>query len=152
MSHEIGLEGDKSAQDFIRQCTELADTVILDLSGQRYDPFLFGALINAHKVVVPFTPDVQGVCWYNAVKPLFEGLKAQDRVLPVAAMEDKHHDLPSIEKAAGIHFAAALPFVKEFRYMRDTGVSPLDGATSAAFRYMCQINKICVLLRGSETV
>ncbi len=150
LSYEIGLEGDKAVRNFIIQCVDLADTVILDLSGQRYDPFLFAALHNADKIIVPITPDAQGFCWYNAVKSLIEGMNAKERLLPVAAMEDKYHDIETIEKITGVHFAAHLPFCKEIRYMRDTGVSPLDGTTPAAFQYMYAVRKICVLLKGCE--
>jgi cellulose biosynthesis protein BcsQ len=150
LSYEIGLEGDEAVRNFIMQCTDLADTVILDVSGQRYDPFLFGALLNADKVIIPITPDAQGFNWFNAIRPLIEELKVQDRILPVAAMVGKHHHIELIEEIAGVHFAACLPFSKEIRFMRDSSLSPLDGTTPAAFQYMSAVRKICVLLKGCE--
>jgi len=149
-SYEIGLEADVHAGEFVHKCVELANTVILDISGQRTDPFIPYALTNADKVLLPGTPDVQGICWLNAVNPLIEDMEAQGRILTVAAMADRQHDLPAIEKVTDIRFAAALPFVKEFWQMRDTGASPLKGTTSAAFRYMCQIKKIYSLLKGED--
>ena len=115
LSYEIGLEVDNRAQDFVELCAETVDTIILDLSGQRTDPFVPGALIHAETILVPFTPDVQGVCWFNAVKPLLQSMKAQGRVLPVAAMTDRHQDISLIEKAIDADIGAILPFVKEFR-------------------------------------
>lgn len=150
LSYEIGLEADNHAKDFIELCTEMTDTVILDLSGQRTDPFVPCALIHADKVIVPITPDVQGVCWFNAVKPLLHSMNAKERILPVAAMTDKHHDLTAIEKVADIHFVATLPFVKEFRQRRDTGASSLDGTTPAALRYIRQVQKLHALLKGVD--
>ena len=141
LSYELGLEADNAAQDFIEQCSELVDTIILDLSGQRTDPFVPCALIHADKVIVLVTPDIQGVCWFNAVKPLLENMNAQGRVLPVAAMVE-HHTVTTAEKAADLQFAAMLPFVREFRWMRDTGVSPLDASTPAAMRYVRQAQKL----------
>jgi|AGTN01.2.fsa_nt_gi hypothetical protein len=141
LSYELGLDADNAAQDFIEQCTELADTVILDISGQRTDPFLPSALIHAKKVIVPVTPDVQGICWFNAVAPLLESMDAQGRVLPVAAMLE-HQAVETAEKEADLQFAAMLPFVKEFRRMRDTGASPFDGSTPAALRYVRQVQKL----------
>ena len=131
MSYEIGLEADEAAEYFVGQCGGLADTVILDLSGQRTDPFIPCALTHADKVIVLVTPDVQGVCWFQAIKSLFISMNAQDRVLPVAAMADRHCDLPVIEKAAGTRFPISLPFVREFRRMRDMGEFPLSGTTLA---------------------
>lgn len=152
LSYEIGLEADDAAQDFIEQCKELADTVILDLSGQRTDPFVPCALIHADKVIAVFTPDVQGECWFNAVKPLLHSMNAQGRVLPVAALVDNHHDLSAIEKAADAQFTAALPFVKELRQIRDAGAFPLDGTTPAALRYARQAQKLYTLLKGADAV
>lgn len=143
LSYELGLDADNAAQDFIEQCAELADTVILDLSGQRIDPFVPCALVHADKVIVLVTPDTQGVCWYNAVKPLLESMNAQGRVLPVAAMVE-HHSVESAERAADLQFATELPFAKEFRRMRDTGASPLDGSTPAALRYVRQAQRLYV--------
>lgn len=141
LSYELGLDADNAAQDLIEQCAELADTIILDISGQRTDPFLPGALIHADKVIVLVTPDIQGTCWLNAVKPLLESMEAQGRVLPVAVMVE-HQAIEAVAKAADLQFATELPFVKEFRRMRDTGVSPLDGSTPAALRYVRQVQKL----------
>jgi hypothetical protein len=62
-------------------------------------------------------------------------------------MVDRHHDLPAVEKIADVRFTAALPFVKEFRQTRDTGASPLDGATPAAIRYHRQVRQLYELLK-----
>lgn len=150
LSYEIGLEADNDAQDFIDGCKEAADTVILDLSGQRTDPFVPCALIHSDKVIIPITPDVQGVCWYNAVKPLLQSMNAQGHVLPVAVMADRHHDLSIIEKAADVRFAAALPFVKEFR--QDSTVFPLDGTSLTAQRYVKLVKKLYTLLKGGNEI
>jgi MinD-like ATPase involved in chromosome partitioning or flagellar assembly len=148
MSYEAGLDADETAQDFVEQCSELADTVILNLSGQRTDPFLPGALLHADKVVVMLTPDVQGICWYQSVAPLLRNRQTQGHVLPVATMIGKHHDIPAIEKAIGTSFTAALPFVKEFWQTHDSGMSPLEGATPSAIRYQRQARQLAEQLKG----
>lgn len=150
MTYEIGLEAKDAAQDFISQCAGLADTVILDLSGQRIDPFIPCALARAEKVIVLITPDVQGVCWFNAVKPLLEAMNAQGRVLPVAAMVERHA-IDAVEKALDLRFAAELPYVRELRQIQDTGADPLDGTTRAAARYAKQVRKLCGLLKEVGT-
>lgn len=148
LSYEIGLEADNQAQDFVELCADLTDRIILDLSGQRTDPFVPGALVNADKLIVLFTPDVQGVCWYNAVKPLLQSMNAQGRVVPVVAMADPHQDLSAIEKAADVSFATVLPFVKEFR--RNPGDSPQNGTTIAATQYAKQVKKLMKLLKAGD--
>ncbi len=146
LSYEIGLEADDNAQNFVDDCRDTADTVILDLSGQRTDPFVPSALINSDKIIVLMTPDVQGVCWYIAVEPLLEIMNTKGRILPVAAMTDRRHDLSAVEKAAGVRFSAVLPFVREFR--QDSTVSPLDGTSRAALRYAKQSEQLYALLKG----
>ena len=150
MSYETSLDDDDKAQDFVEQCKELADTIILDLSGQRTDPFLPGALLHADKVIVLFTPDVHGICWYQSVAPLLHNRQAQEHVLPVAAMVEGHHDLSAIEKAIGVPLVAVLPFVKEFRQTHDTGASPLDGFTPPALRYQRQLRQIMERLKEAD--
>ena len=146
LSYEIGLEADNNAQDFVSGCKEYADTVIIDISGQRTDPFVPGALINSDKVILLITPDVQGICWYKAVQPLLETMNAQERILPVVSMTEKQHDLSIIEKEIEENFIAALPFVKEFR--QNSTMIPQDGTSYAAVRYLKQVKKIHELLRG----
>ena len=150
MSYEIGLEADEVAQYFVGQCGGLAETVILDLSGQRTDPFIPCALTHAVKVIVLVTPDVQGVCWFQAVKSLFISMNAQDRIIPVAAMADRHCDISAIEKAAGTRFPVSLPIVREFKRMKDMGEFPLSGTTLAAHRYAKQAKILYEMLREGD--
>ncbi len=148
LSYEMGLEEDGAAQDFTEQCTEMADIVILDLSGQRSDPFLPGTLIHADRVIALFTPDVQGICWYNSVRPLLATMNAQERVLPVAAMAGRQHDLSVVEEAADTKLAAVLPYVREFRL----DCTPGTGTTPAATRYLREVKKLCAMLKGANAI
>ena len=148
LSYEFGLEADGIAQDFIEQCEDLADWVILDISGQRTDPFLPGALIHAHTVIIPFTPDVQGVCWFNAIKPLLENMNAQGRVLPVAALVNRYHDIQAVEDLADLHFASYLPFVTELRQVPE--IKPIEGTTPTALRYIKQVKKLHGMLKEAK--
>lgn len=136
LSYELGLESIDVARDFVERCAALTDTLILDLSGQRTDPFVPAALSSADKIIVPITPNVQGVCWMNAVKPFLEAMNASGRVLPVAAMT-VNPALDAVEKAADIRFAVALPHVREFRQNNTD-----SGCTPAAIRYFKQVQKL----------
>ena len=147
MSYELGLEADHAAQDFVERCTELADTVILDLSGQRSDPFLPAALIHADKVIALFTPDVQGICWFNSIKPLISTMDAQERILPVVAMANRHYDISAVEKATDTMLAVTLPYIHGFR---QDGIS--NGATRASLRYCQGVNKLRTMLKGDDAI
>jgi hypothetical protein len=142
LTYELGLDVADPARDFMERCAVLGDTVILDLSGQRNDPFVPAALSGADKIIIPITPNVQGVCWFNAVKPFLEAMNAAGRVLPVAAIADRQHDLSVVEKAADMRFIAALPYVREFRQDgADVGTTP------AATRCAKQVQKVFGMLR-----
>ena len=146
LSYELGLESSDTAQEFVERCAELADTVILDLSSQRNDPFLPCALSHAEKIIVTITADMQGVCWFSATEPFLEAMNAGKRVLPVSSMADRQ-PVDAVEKALNLQFAAELPYVREFRQMRDAGLSPLNAATPAGIRYAKQVQKLYELLK-----
>ena len=145
LSYELGLDAVDVARDFMERCAALADTVIFDLSGQRTDPFVPAALSGVDKIIVPITPDVQGVCWMGSIKPFLEAMNTSGRVLPVAALAAQP-SLDAIEKAADIRFAAMLPYVQEFR---QNGTSA--GTTFAAARYAKQVQKLYKTLTEVET-
>jgi cellulose biosynthesis protein BcsQ len=114
LSYELGLGAENGARNFVDRCAEQADVVILDLSGQRGDPFLPVAL-DAGQIILPIVPNLQGLCWFLSVKPLLERMDALERILPIASMARPDHDVAGIEKIGGLAFAAQLPWV------RDTG-------------------------------
>jgi len=125
LSYELGLGAENGARNFTDRCAERADTIILDVSGQRNDAFLPTALEAGH-IILPIVPDVQGLCWFLAVKPLLERMDALERVLPVASMARPDHDIDGVEKAGGLAFAAQLPWVQDTgagKYAR--GLKPL---------------------------
>ena len=106
------------------RCAEQADVVILDLSGQRGDPFLPWHWMP----VKSYCPScqLQGLCWFLSVKPLLERMDALERVLPVASMARPDHDIDGVEKAGGLVFSAQLPWVRDTgagKYTR--GLKPL---------------------------
>ena len=136
LSYEHGLETADAAKTFMEQCALLADTVILDLSGQRTDPFVPAALSSADKIIVPITPNVHGICWMEAVNPFLKVMNTLGRVLPIATMVT-HPALDAIEKVADIRFATALPYVREFWQ------NGLDScSTPTAIRYIKQVQKL----------
>jgi len=121
LSYELGLESNCSARDFIDRCSEQADTVILDLSGQRCDPFLPATLSCAEHIILPVVPDVQGLCWFLSVMPLLDSMDARKRSIPVAAKAQPFHDIERIEKTGGLSFEAVFPYLKDTATLRDTG-------------------------------
>lgn len=112
LSYELGLSAESGARNFVDRCTEQADTVILDLSCQRSDPFLPPAL-DAGQIILSIVPDAWGLCWFLSIKPLLERMNALNRALPVASMTRQDQDSSGVEKAGGLLFAARLPWVQD---------------------------------------
>lgn len=125
LSYEHGLNALNSACDFVERCGEQADTVILDMSGQRTDPFLPSTL-EADYIVLPLIPDIQGLCWYLSVRSLLQSVNAMERVLFVAAQAQPSHNIAGVERAGEFTFAATMPWIREVADLRDTGKPAFD--------------------------
>lgn len=125
LSYELGLNALNNASDFVDRCVEQADTVILDLSGQRNDPFL-PAAFEAEHIILPIIPDLQGICWYLSVRPLLQSVGAMERVLPVAALQQLCHYIDGVEKAGEFRFVSAFPWIREIAERRDDGLPAIN--------------------------
>jgi MinD-like ATPase involved in chromosome partitioning or flagellar assembly len=150
LTYELGMEADDAAQDFLNDCKEIAGTVILDISGQRNDPFLPAALLNAGHILLFFTPDVQGICWHKAVMPMLKDMSVDQRVLTVAAQVQRHQDTEVVAKISDIRFDAALPYAPELRRLRDEGKGVFDCVTPAGMRLAKQITLLNGRMKGEE--
>lgn len=151
LTHELALEDRESAVAFLEESLEVADTVILDLSGQRADPFLIGGLTFSDRALIAFPPNLQGIYWFNGIKPLLELLQAQHSVLPIALPLIQPCDEALVEKATDAQFAALLPYAHEHYRMREAGTSPLNGTTPSAIRYARSVRRLYDAIKeGSE--
>jgi MinD-like ATPase involved in chromosome partitioning or flagellar assembly len=150
LTYEHGTEADNAAQDFLNKCKEIASTVILDVSGQRTDPFLPAALLNAGYILLLVTPDVQGICWHNAVMPMLKDMYADSRVLTVAAQVQKYQDADAVAKASDIRFDAKLSYVSELRRLRNEGKGILECTTPLGIRLEKQIRLLYERMRGAQ--
>ncbi len=148
LSYELGLEAINSAVAFLEECTDMADTVIVDLSGQRYDPFLPSGLAFSDRALIALPPDLHGVSWFNGVKPLLNLLQVQETALPIGLPLVQPCDVTLVEKSIAARFSALLPYAHELRQTRDAGVSPLDGSTPSAIRYARAVYKLYGAIKG----
>ena len=140
LTYEVGLEADEAARRFINQCTHVLDHVILDLSGQRNDPFLLPALQMSDRVLVCMTADLSGLCWFNAISPLLHHLSVDGRVVPIAMQVQKGQDPAAIERSANLHFHWVLPFVREFPLLYGTG--DMEDISKEALRWSNAVKKL----------
>lgn len=152
LTHELELEAREPAAAFIEDCMSDADTIILDVSGQRADPFLPVGLSFSNKSLVAFSPNLSGVYWYNGVRPMLELLQVQNNILPVALPVMQPCDEAQVEEAANTHFAALLPFTKELYRLRESGDSPLDGTTPSAIRYARAVRRLFEMISKEEPI
>jgi hypothetical protein len=146
LSYELGLDASEAAGGFVGKCIGAADHVILDCSGQRTDPFMPYALAKADAVVIPMTPDIQGVCWWLSVKPFLDRMNAGERAVPVAATVQGYQNPGWAAEAAGLRFAAELPFAPELGRLRGMGCLPDGCSTPKALAWSRQVKKLLRLL------
>ncbi len=91
LAYELGLDRESLADLFVKNCLEKFDYVLLDCSGQRTDPFVPVGLKASDQIMVILTPDLQGICWWQSVRPLLEQIDRMDRVQLVLSKVQKHH-------------------------------------------------------------
>lgn len=142
LSYELGLDVSETAGSFIENCRGIADHIVLDCSGQRTDPFVPYSLSKADAVIIPLSPDIQGVCWWLSVKPFLDRMNATKRVLPIATMVQKHHSPNWAAEAAGIRFRAELPFAPELGRLHGMGSLPDECSTPRALAWNRQIRRL----------
>jgi MinD-like ATPase involved in chromosome partitioning or flagellar assembly len=58
LSYESGLEQSVIASDYLQQCKAQVDTVIVDCSGQKDDPFMPVSLMQADRILLLFIPPI----------------------------------------------------------------------------------------------
>ena len=143
LARERHLSALNNAGDFVDRCAEQADTVILDLSGQRNDPFL-PAAFEADHIILPIVPDLQGLCWYLSVRPLLQSVGALERVLPVAALQQPCHYIDGVEKAGEFRFVSAFPWIREIAERRDDGLPAINNR-----KYARELLPLLDKLKGS---
>lgn len=117
LSYEIGLEAEQAAAQFIRQCQDTVDHVILDCSGQRTDPFVPIGLQAADQILIVITPDLQGICWWKSVEPLLKQLGVIDKIKLALSPVHKHHQVDWIESGIGSQVHYSLPFSLELNLL-----------------------------------
>lgn len=118
LSYEIGLEAEQAAAQFIRQCQDTVDHVILDCSGQRTDPFVPIGLQAADQILIILTPDLQGICWWKSVAPLLKQLNVTDKIKMILSPVQKHHQVDWIESGVGSEVHYSLAYTPELNEIR----------------------------------
>ena len=120
----------------------LVDNIILDISGQRNDPFVPYALMNADVIIMPITPNIQGINRYNSVKSFIESMDASDKIIPIAIGVNSFNDLKNLQKDINLEIDVALPYSKDVAMLQDTGKTALEVS-----KYAKQIKILYSILR-----
>ncbi len=129
LAYELGLSAHEAAGRFVASLSHV-DHIVLDVSGQRTDPFLMVALQMADTLLLPFAADPQGVCWWEAVQPLLERTNATAKVLPVLSRVRPYQDVDATLKASGLWPSKAtipvLPYSREIDALHTGGETTIQ--------------------------
>jgi MinD-like ATPase involved in chromosome partitioning or flagellar assembly len=126
LSYESGMEQSASASEYLQQCKAQVDAVVVDCSGQKDDPFVPVSLMQADRILLLFSPTVEGVAWVMSVHPLLERLGVMGKTRFVASQVHKHQDIRAVEKTLG-RKVNTLPFDRSLHQLRCEGRMPTDG-------------------------
>ena len=151
LAYELGLDTESVADLFVRNCQEKVDHVLLDCSGQRTDPFIPVGLKVSDLILVVLTPDLQGICWWQAVRPLLEQMNRLDKVQLVLSMVQKHHQPSWFSEGIADVIQVELPFAAELNLLRSSGKTVDDLVTRAGRQWhkgMLQLANGLLFRRG----
>lgn len=143
-SFETYLSYHEVADSFIASCIEDLDNVIIDLSGQRVDPFLHSALVRANYIIVLATCDPQGVNYLHSIKRLLKDAKhgSANRIKLVAAMVMPYQDTAEFEKVTGHRLSASLPHTEDIIYANTLAQPFLSAKTKSGQQWQSAVKAI----------
>lgn len=126
LSYESGLEQSANVGEYLQQCKVQMDAVVIDCSGQKDDPFVPVSLMQADRIMLLFSPTVEGVAWVLSVQPLMERLGVTGKTRFIASQVYKYQNIKAVEKTLSkkIH---TLPFDRGLHQLRCEGGIPTDG-------------------------
>jgi MinD-like ATPase involved in chromosome partitioning or flagellar assembly len=138
LSYELGLSSKDMAERFVTSCSEVVEHIVLDLSGQRTDPFLPVALAKADAFIVVLTPEPQSIWWWWSVVQFLSTTVGMEKVIPIMNMVQKHHDIDSAIKGTALEGtldkSPYLPWCREINMVRCSGELPCQATVSVAGR------------------
>ena len=126
LSFESGMEQSAIASEYIQQCKAQMDTIIVDCSGQKDDPFVPVSLMQANKILLLFSATVEGVAWVLSIHPLLERLGVMEKIQFIASQVYKHQDVRAVEKTLS-RKVYSLPFIRSLHQLRCECGIPTDG-------------------------
>lgn len=119
LSYEYGFDSTSFAQQFLDNCAQVVDHIVIDLSSQRFDTFLPCTLSSANKILLTMTPDTKGILRHNSYDELIDQFNVTNKVYPIAMQEQSFHDIKKIEQNTGIKFYASIPYLKSIAMCAD---------------------------------
>lgn len=141
LTNEISVTKLPQAHDFIRACSEVADTVIIDISTQKEDPFFTAAADMADVLLVVLPPDLNGMCFYRSIQDMllkFRGINERATYY-VASPVHRHHSITTFEKTAGRKFDLIMPYAKSIGLIQSKGELIVGNTGSGVKRWSKQL-------------
>jgi len=149
MTYEIGLERESRASEFLIRSEDAFDTIIVDCSASKNDPFLPAVLRRAHMVILPMIPDIGALHWYTAIKPMLISAGTLERTIPVAIKAQPYHLVQEIERQ-GVPFQFTFRYVSDMPRMYDEYHLCTDSLKRDGAQYLKTVRALCRLLQASE--
>ncbi len=139
---------------FIEDCCATTDDVVVDIAGQRNNPFFIPTTLMANCLLVLLTPDIDGIYWLISVRGMLEQIRLARpslRILYGAAKYADYHIKEVFEEETKIKFSFTLPLSYEIAY--DDFVRSLKssgGRLKQTRLYNEEVEVFCNRLKGAK--
>ncbi len=118
-SYEVDLDQAAQAESFLEECIEEVGHVVLDVSGQRVDPFMPPVAGHADVLLFLTSCDAEGMNSLFAMERLLQHVRCPVHI--VLSKTQSYHDKQEFERASGRKVAYELPFCHELLYAHACG-------------------------------
>lgn len=118
-SYEVDLDQAAQAESFLQGCMEEVEHVVLDVSGQRVDPFMPPVARHADALLFLTSCDAEGMNSLYAMERLLQHVRCPVHI--VLSKTQSYHDKQEFERVSGRKVEYELPFSHELLYAHACG-------------------------------
>ena len=149
-SFEMYLNYHEKADDFLQACADDVDNIIIDLSGQRVDPFLRPALIRSNYIIVLCTCDREGVNYlYSIRRPLNDARQDEpNSVIFIPSKVMPYQDTSAFQAITECAARFTLPYNEDIIYANSSYTRFQSASTKQGRKWIDSVRKLYHFMKG----
>ena len=149
-SFEMYLNYHEKADDFLQACADDVDNIIVDVSGQRVDPFLRPALFRSNFIIVLCTCDREGVNYLHSIgRPLHDARQdSPGSVIFVPSKVMPYQDVSAFQSITGCQQTCVLPYNEDIIYANSSYTLFQSASTKQGRKWLEAVKTLYKYLKG----